>query len=74
MTKTTHFHLSLAKRYVLKLIREQGPEHVLSNFEGTVDEAIAAVKADPRDSFVVGDCDHVDATGRCLGHRETPHA
>jgi hypothetical protein len=66
------FHLVAAKSYLAKLVIDKGAKHVLTNFDGTNDEAVKLIMDDPRDVFTIGPCDHQDAlTGRCLGHESS---
>lgn len=64
--RTLHVHLT--KDYLLQQIAQSGARGVLKDWPGTDAEAIAAVRADPRECFVVGPCDRQGEDGHCLGH------
>ena len=66
MTHT--FHMTATKQYIIAQIQACGAKAVLDNFDGTDEEAIAALRADPHTHFPIGDCDNQDESGRCLGH------
>ncbi len=61
------FHISATKAWIMSQIEQYGTE-VLDNFDGTTEEALAEVAADPRTHFPVGDCDNQSPEGKCLGH------
>lgn len=64
------FHMGVAKRQMISMIRAHGAREVLMDWDGTDEEAIAELRADPREVFLPGGpCDNADpVTGRCLGH------
>lgn len=59
-------HVGFAKDYLVRVIRTHGSGEVLSAWEGTDDEAIAAVQADPREVFCSCDCPK-KPNGSCAG-------
>ncbi len=64
-------HLVATKSFMVGLVRSQGAKVALVDWDGTDDEAVQAIKDDPREVFAL-DCDNFDAKGYCLGH--TRHA
>ncbi len=62
----TRFHIGFGKAFLLEMIHQHGAQGVLNGWTETDEEAIRAIEADPREVFT--SCDHVDETGRCLGH------
>jgi hypothetical protein len=55
------------------VIRRDGAKEILGDaFAGTDEEAIAAVEADTRTHFIVGECDNQSPEGVCEGHRVEP--
>lgn len=65
---TRTMHMTIDKNYLISLIRENGARNILDNFTGTDEEAIAEIKADPRECIPMGDCDNYDERGFCKGH------
>ena len=63
------YHMSVAKHYVIRMIKRDGAKDWLKNWTGTDDEAIAALQADPRETFC--NCDNTDEKGHCKGHEKT---
>lgn len=61
-------HLCATKSFLVKSVEAYGAKQVLVDWEGTDEEAIAAIYDDPREVFAM-DCDNYDETGHCLGHR-----
>jgi hypothetical protein len=66
----TRYHLAGTKQHVIEEIQEHGGAYVLKNWEGSDEEAIARIRDEPREVFVIGECDNRDARGECLGHPE----
>jgi hypothetical protein len=62
-------HVGMTKLLLLNLIRNDGAVKVLVNWQGTDEEAIEAVAADPREIFTLTpECDRQDERGHCMGH------
>lgn len=64
---TMTYHMSMTKEFLLQTIQQYGVK-ALGDFDGTKESAIETIKADPRDTFVIGPCDNQSSTGDCLGH------
>jgi hypothetical protein len=60
------YHVGVAKRLVVEWIRTDGAASVLNGWEGSDEDAIAAVLADPRETFVTCDCAK-EPDGSCAG-------
>ena len=60
-------HIGIDKRYLLKLIalRDDWREYLV-DWDGTREEALAALRADPRTTFADCDC-RKNADGSCSG-------
>ncbi len=64
-------HMTMAKRYLIELVRSKGAASILKNWRGTDEEAIARIQADKRECFPIDpDCDNQAPNGECLGHDE----
>lgn len=62
-------HLGVAKWLLLDLLVANGAAAVLNGWTGTDEEAYEAIKADPREYFVLSpDCDQQNEDGSCAGH------
>lgn len=69
VTSGRKMHLSYAKSMIIDTIAVAGARTILTNWNGTNDEAIAMLEKDPRSYFVVSDeCDDQGADGYCNGH------
>ncbi len=62
----TRFHIGFGKAFLLDMICQRGTRGILDGWTGTEEEVLCAIEADQREVFT--SCDHVDETGRCLGH------
>jgi hypothetical protein len=63
-------HCAMTKAYLRREIERHGAAAVLEGLpEGTTDaDALAELERDPRELFVVGDCDNLRPDGGCAGH------
>ncbi len=60
-------HLVATKSFLLNAVDAYGAKAVLTDWDGTDDEAKDAIREDSREVIPI-DCDHYDAKGYCLGH------
>ena len=68
-----YYHFHCDKAYLIEAVRRDGVEAVLGDsFDGTIDDAIEAIREDEREFFTVGSCDNQAPNGRCEGHRGEP--
>lgn len=62
-------HLIATKSWLIDIVRRFGAKVALGDkWEGTDEEAVAAIQNDPREVIPSADCDNVDERGYCLGH------
>lgn len=63
-------HVLAKKAFLIALIRCRPGNSILlfPRYAGSDHDAIEFIEADPRETFIIGDCDHHDAEGFCLGH------
>jgi hypothetical protein len=61
-------HMAATKDFVLQIVADSGTAGVLPGWTGTVEEALEAIRKDPRKVFPIGDCDNQDECGYCKGH------
>lgn len=68
MAKRTGPHMGVHKSQLLAWLRDEAndPKFLLAGFEGTREEAIAAVEADEREVFCSCDCKKAP-NGTCTG-------
>lgn len=66
----TTMHLGIAKEYLKRIIRQEGPAAVLSGAgaEMETEEALAAIEADPREIFCDCSCEK-NPDGSCSGKK-----
>ena len=60
-------HMGIHKTWVIQQLKRYPVKDVLGDFEGTTDEAIQAIKDDPREYFDGCGCPK-DSKGRCQGY------
>lgn len=65
---TKAMHVTIGKKFLISLIRENGACEILDNWTGTDAEAIAQIESDPRECIPMGGCDNYDERGFCKGH------
>jgi len=58
--------MAASKSFLAGLIHSHGARFVFPEWDGTDEEAIQAIRSDPREVF--SSCDHTDEKGYCLGH------
>lgn len=64
------YHIGIAKRWMLLQVEKHGlsmlayPEQFKDK-----EEALQALRDDPRETFLMGKCNNRDETGKCLGHK-----
>lgn len=62
-------HTAMTKAYLRREIERHGAAAVLSGPDRMTDaSALAALERDPRELFVVGECDNRRPDGGCAGH------
>jgi hypothetical protein len=61
-------HCHFPKSALIEEVNRSGAAAVLTNWQGTKEEAITAIQNDPRSCFIVGACDNQGPDGSCLGH------
>ena len=67
-TKAAGFtHMGVHRDWVIQQIRRYGADVVCDQWDGTDEEAIAAIEADTDREYYDG-CDNTDSSGRCQGH------
>lgn len=64
-----YFHMTATKSYLRRAVEDLGAE-VIGRPDLSTAEALAAIDADPRDYFTVGQCDNELPNGRCGEHTE----
>lgn len=62
-------HMTMEKYFLIGLIKQRGAKEILSDFTGTDEEAIELIANDPRETFVIGECNNQDEKGFCKGHK-----
>lgn len=74
MTIGHTYHVHATKDWVKKQIRIHGVKDVLGLEHTTEGDAFAMLDADPREYFVLADCDNQKKDGTCGGHSPTQGA
>ena len=62
-------HMCMTKPFLHGLIDSKHGADLIKDWKMSgVEEAHAALNADPREVITIGDCDNQDSTGQCQGH------
>ena len=69
--KGTTMHMGATKLYVLQLIQRFGAAEVMPGWAGTEEEALQAVRDDPREVFCDCQCEK-ENNGACAGFTREP--
>jgi hypothetical protein len=60
--------MSVTPGFLIGRILQAGAKEVLTDFEGTDEEAIEQIKEDGVNHYTIGDCDNQADDGACNGH------
>jgi hypothetical protein len=69
---TKRIHVAATKDLIKELVGVHGVSVVSKDWQGTPEEFMQQIDADPREVFVIGKCDNVQPDGSCGGHEVCP--